>query len=262
MSEQTTHILIGIGIAVLVVGGLVVGWYLEKKRREALRKWSAANGWTFEAGKRYGSPSFPIDVFHKGHSRYRRYRMERPFDDATPGLGGGPARVEVFEYHYAITSGSGKNRRTTHYYYTVLHASAGMLLGEVEMREEHFGDRIAAAVGFDDIDFEDPVFSKKWLVKARDRADAYALIGPEMMRYLSAKGGWAVETFGTSLVVIDRGKLTPERAAGAAAFAMGMLEQLPRTLVNQGRAARGEGPELEAGAASGRSKESLARLGV
>lgn len=246
----------GIGLLVFGVFGLVLlgaaltYWY-DRKRLRAVEAWAHGLGWSFDAGKRYGF-SMPFDLFDKGESRWSRRHASGSLGEVTPGLPA--ADADVFEYHYSVSRGSTRNRRTTHYYWHCVAVRVAADLGRVMIRDEHFGDAIAEMFGFDDIDMEDPEFSRRFVVKAHDRKDAYDLIGHGMMRYLVGHRGWRTETAGGVLFVYARGRLNAEQCARLSAFVSGLLGQLPRTLVNAARASRGEAPVLEAGAAASASR--------
>ncbi len=255
MGEGIGQILIFVVIAIVAVVGGYFAHLAEKKKRAALAAWAAANGFSWSPAKRSGGP-YPFPPFQSGHSRYSRYHMSKTHPGPTPGLG--QAGFDLFEYHYAETSGSGKNRRTTHYYFTCAAIKAPADMGEVDVRPEHWGDRLAGAFGFDDIDFEDPDFSKRYHVSARDRRDAYDLITSPMMRYLTARaGGWKMRFVGPLLVVHIKGRVKPERYTELVSFVEGLLAQLPRTMVNAERAKQGLPPILEGGAAATTSRSDL-----
>jgi hypothetical protein len=54
-------------------------------------------------------------------------------------------------------------------------------------------DKIAGAVGFDDIDFESAEFSKRFHVKSPDKKFAYDVIHPRTMEFLLSSGGPSLE---------------------------------------------------------------------
>ncbi len=237
-------IALGVGVVVAVA---VISHHLEKKRREALAAWAAAHGYSFSPDKR--SSGFPhVDLFSTGHSRWGRYFFGKTIPEGVPGLD--RADLSVFEYHYAITTGSGKNRRTTHHYFTCAVAEPGLDLGRVHIRPEGFFDKIAQAIGFDDIDFEDGEFSRKFVVKAKDRKRAYDLLDRRMMEFLKSRTGWKVETLGREMLAYRSGRLKPETVPAAADFVEGFLAQIPRVLVNEERSARGLPPATDAGNAA------------
>ena len=158
--------------------------------------------------------------------------------------------LDLFEYHYATTSGSGKNRRTTHHHFSCALVEAGLHLGDMTIRREHWGDKLVQAIGFDDIDFEDHEFSKKFMVKGRDRQRVYAVVDRRMMSYLLGAGKYVVQTGGDLLFVHERGKPTAERLDRILDFTTGFLAAIPRLVVNEERERRGLPPTLDAGSAA------------
>ncbi|MHC4469705.1 MAG: hypothetical protein ACYTDY_11655 [Planctomycetota bacterium] len=236
-------VLIVLGIVLVVVIGFIA-WRLEKKRREALRRWARDGGWRLDERKR-GRPDLPFGLFDHGHSRYSRYHATKSIPDAVPGLD--HAYVELFEYHYAVTTSSGKTTSTSHYHFHCALVEPGLDVGEVTIRDETIGDKLVQAIGFDDIDFEDHEFSKKFVVKARDRKGAYDLIDQRMMSFLLDHRGWHTEAAGRMVFIHRSGRPTAERFAALADFVTGFLAEIPRTLVNEERVARGLPPAVDAG---------------
>jgi hypothetical protein len=239
-------VFIVIGVALVIVVA-VLAWYFEKKRREELAAWAREHGFTFDPGKR-SSPGLAFSPFGQGHSRYSRYHMEKREEEAVPGLD--HAGFDLFEYHYAVTTHSGKSSSTTHYHFTCALVDTGIDLGEMTIRREHLGDKLVQAIGFDDIDFEDAEFSKRFMVKARDRKRAYAFVDRRVMDFLLENPRWRIETIGADLFVFMSGKPTAARMDQIYGFASGLLRCLPRTLVNEERQRRGLPPTMDAGSAA------------
>ncbi len=242
------------GILIAVVGAILM--YLEHKRRmqrrAALSQWATAGGWRWRPEKDRTRERFPASVFEQGHSRYSLHHLSRSIESLTPGLG--EVQLEFFQYHYAVTRNSGKNSHTQHYHFQCALIAQEADLGAVQVRDEGFGDKLFQSIGFDDIDLEDPEFSRKFVVKARDRQDAYRLIGPGMMQALLRRPGWRIESLGTQLLIYRSGRLDVAACEAMVEFAQGFFAQLPRTLVNETRAARGLAPVIEGGAASTQSR--------
>ncbi|MEM9084226.1 MAG: hypothetical protein AAGB34_11565, partial [Planctomycetota bacterium] len=165
-NEGIGQVLIFVVIAIAAILGTVYSYYEAKKRREEIAAFAAQHGFAFHPAK--ANKSLPYSIFDDGHSRWSRFHCYGSKSNLINGLPG-DHHVELFEYHYAVTSGSGKNRRTTHYHFGCLAIHTQVDLGKLFVRDEHFGDKIASAVGFDDIDFEDHQFSKEFLVKSDDR---------------------------------------------------------------------------------------------
>lgn len=260
LSGATTLAFDGFGVLFIIGALLVAGfggyfaWKAEQKRREALKAWAAAGGWRLDKEKR-SSTSYPIDIFDRGHSRYSQYHAIKAFNDLIDGIDE-PALFDVFQYHYAITTNNGKSSSTTHYYNNCLAVNAGVHLGRVGIRDEGFGDKIAAKFGRNDIDFEDPDFSSKFHVSADNRKDAFDLIHHSLMRYMMSHAGQGlyVFTLGSLLFVYQSGRADADRYERLIRFAGGFLQQIPRTMVNAERARRGLPALIEAGAAATRAR--------
>jgi hypothetical protein len=252
--------LVQILVVVLVVAvfGLLAWWSAarERKRLAALAAWCAREGFDFDSAK-LASPGHDYDLFRRGHSRYQRYTARKDLAAAVPGLDS--AGLRLFEYHYAVTRSSGKHTRTDHYFQSCALADPGVDLGTVALRREGWGDKLVQALGFDDIDLEDPEFSGRYVVGARERKDAYDLLDGAMMRFLCAHEVRFLETRGRGLLVHLEGRASPEAFRWLAGFVLGFLAQLPRPLVNAERARRGLAPLVEAGNASTASREALDR---
>jgi hypothetical protein len=245
-------------LAVLAVVGLGVWLHLEaeRKRLAALSAWCAAEGWGFDESE-LRSPDHPYDLFQRGHSRYLRWTATKLCPEATPGLAA--AELRLFEYHYAVTRHTGKHTHTDHYHFTCALVDPGLRLGAVALRREGWGDKLAQAIGFEDIDLEDPEFSRRFVVQARERRDAYELLDGAMMRYPCARPATALETRGRELFACVEERASRETFHALSAFLLGFLAQLPRPLVNAERARLGLAPELEAGNASRSSRGALER---
>jgi hypothetical protein len=234
-----------IALVVVLIGVVaVLAYRLEKKRREEMRRWAREGGWHLDERKTK-RPDLPFALFDQGHSRYSRFHASKVVPEAVPGLD--EAAVQLFEYHYAVTTSTGKSTSTSHHHFHCALVEPGLDLGAVTIRNEHIGDKLAQAIGFDDIDFEDHEFSRKFVVQARDRKEAYDLIDQRMMAFLLDHRGWHSETAGDILFVHGSGKPNAERYAALADFVLGFLGELPRTLVNEERVRRGLPPAVDAG---------------
>lgn len=235
----------------LVAGVIVLIWIVsykrDQKRRRELAAWASSNGWRYFPGQS-GNVSLPFSPFGKGHSRYRQFQMETEWGNAVPGLA--KTDVQLFEYHYAETTSDGKSSSTTHYYHACSLAVPGPDLGVMTIRKENLADKLVQMIGFEDIDFEDPIFSKHFVVKARDRKRAFEVIDQRMMDFLVAHPGWRIETNGPMLFVHRTGRISAGVCDQLSEFQKGFLASLPRPLVNEARIRQGLAPELDAGNAA------------
>jgi hypothetical protein len=254
LASQAVEMLVFALFVIITGAAAVFGILQQRKRREHLFAWARENGWTLEQARR-NNTAYPFSLFTHGHSRYSCNHARRSLEGLIDGMDT-PAEADLFEYHYAITTSDGKSSSTTHFYYSCLALRCGVLLGEVSIRDEHIGDKLVAALGRNDIDFEDPDFSKRFYVTAPQRVEAFNLINHAVMRYMvqSAGKGLAIHTIGDLMFVYVIGRASRERYQRLIDFAAGFLQQLPRTLVNAERARRGLPPVVEAGAAATRAR--------
>ncbi len=177
-------ILIFVGIGVLVVGGLALGVYSEKKRREALQRVAEELGLAFYKD---GDPNLmaelsDLPLFTKGRSKRITNLIHGETDDVVMG---------VFDYRY--TTGSGKNSHT--YRQSVAFFRSGDLrLPVFEMRPQSFLHGIGKMFGYQDIDFDShPVFSKAFILRGPNEQHVRQTFRPELLTSLEQKQGVSVE---------------------------------------------------------------------
>ena len=170
-----------VGVIALVIWGMVVAHKAKKARIAELRAWSAAKGWSFDQSSdahvddRYRH--FPL--FNKGHSRRASNVMRGEIVINTR-----PHPLLLCDYVYVTTSTDSKGRRrNTYHHHSVCIVTTPYQLPAFTIRREHFFDKIGGALGFDDIDFEDAEFSKRFHVKSDDRRFAYDLMSPRMIEW-------------------------------------------------------------------------------
>jgi hypothetical protein len=192
----------------LLAVGVVVffAWLARKQAKErtaALGLLAARRGWNFYGDNRdrrieASYPQFPL--FRRGHTRHAHNRLSgriRAFDTEL--------RAEAGDYHYQITSGSGKNRstRTCRFSFILVALPFGPQLPGLRVRTENLFDKLAGAIGFEDIDFESAEFSRRHHVSSSDRRFAYALIDPRMIEFLLGHHPPVFELAGGVLLVIS-----------------------------------------------------------
>ena len=160
-----------VSVSVIIIGVLV--YYFYKKRQQALARLAASLGFKFTARDIFGIPeryAF-LGLFQYGHSR----RAQNIIYGSREG-----ALVYIFDYYYV--TGSGKNRSVHRFNCCVVEVGADF--PRLWIRKERWFDKVAAVVGFDDIDFESAEFSRRFFVKSSDKKFAYEVINQQMMEFL------------------------------------------------------------------------------
>lgn len=173
----------------VVGGGLVVAivlWclHIEKKRTEGMREFADALSLEFfdTTHPELLSRVARFQLFNTGRGRTMKNVI----------LGNTEAvSLAVFDYQY--TTGGGKNSHT--YSQTVVAMdSASLQLPAFTMRPEHLFDRIGAAIGLQDIDFDDhPKFSDMFVLKGSDEAAIRAFFDPPLLDFFADNPGIAFE---------------------------------------------------------------------
>jgi len=176
-------------VLLFVVGIGIIAWLSHKaqqKRKAELAALAERLGCRFEPERDRGHDEVyaRFDCFRQGHSRaaYNTIRGQHA-------VGGRPFPLKMGDFTYKVTTSNGKSTSTTTYNLSYLILHLPFTTPDLLIRKEHMLDKIAGALGFDDIDFESEAFSRKFHVKCKDRKFAYAVIHPPVMEYLMAGGG-------------------------------------------------------------------------
>lgn len=211
----------------LVFGAIAYLSYLAKKRREeAFRALATRLGCRFYAKDPFGLSARYESYFPTLQQGSRRYAYN-VIDGALDGR-----RMHLFDHHHETYSTNSKGHRQTHHHYrTFLCLEHDADLGRMEVRPEHFFDKIGAFFGFDDVDFESAEFSRKYHVKAEDRKLAYDVFHPKMIEFFLQLGDFKVTT-ARSLALFRRGSgtMSIEQIEKTMLDADGFLDRLPRYL--------------------------------
>jgi hypothetical protein len=109
--------------------------------------------------------------------------------------GAGTGEVVVVD----VRTGGGK---TAQWHTVALYRLAGKRLPVFELRPEHIFDKLGAAFGFKDINFEsNPEFSKRYLLRGEDEAAVRELFHSGRLTFFEQQKGWSVEGAGEWLGV-------------------------------------------------------------
>ncbi|MHC4248414.1 MAG: hypothetical protein ACYS9X_04735 [Planctomycetota bacterium] len=224
--DEAGPVLIVVLIACAVGFFIWLAYYLERIRREAMQALAGRLGYDFSAGDVWGIPDRYdfTDLFSRGHSRSAWNVINGERD----GL-----RVMLFDYRY--TTGSGKNK-STHSRTPVVMEMPGQDLPGFYLRREGFFDKIAAAVGFDDIDFESHEFSRAYYVKCADKRFAYDVINARQMEFLLELDDMDIEMAGDTLVFHLESKLEPDGLEWLHGAALEFVSNIPGFALERTRA--------------------------
>jgi hypothetical protein len=154
-----------------------------KLRRQAeLSALARRLGWQFDPSNdsSHDSRFSHFTVFQQGHSRYAYNTLRGGVDIAGP-----PWRLQLGDYHYAVTQSNGKTTSTSHHHFSYVIVDTPFLgAPPLAIRREGLFDKLGGFFGFDDIDFESAQFSDRFCVKSSDKRFAYDVIHPRMMEFL------------------------------------------------------------------------------
>lgn len=206
-------------LVVLVVGA--IAWFsyqAEKKRREAIARWAASNGWTYvDEDDRW------VDVwsgrpFGQGHGR----RAENVLDRVVAGR-----RNVVFDYSYKETHSNGKTTTTTTYEFSVYAVHLPAALPALSFEPEGLWDKTVKLFGGDDLELESDEFNRRYRVRADDPKVAYDVLNARTMEALLGVDGIDFRIQGTWLLAVERGDLDVLVIPGRIAVLQGIVDRVP-----------------------------------
>jgi hypothetical protein len=138
-----------------------------------------------------------LDKFEKRRGRSEHYCL----NVVSGKFGGHP--VTLFDYHWLsderVWWWAPSWRR--HEYISFIVVNLSKTFPELTLAREGFFSKIAQAIGFDDIDFESAAFSRRYLVRSRDKKFAYDFCNAQMIDYLLDQPTIAIEIEGRALAV-------------------------------------------------------------
>jgi hypothetical protein len=216
-------------IVVLVIGLVIVlvifSVLQAKKRREDLARLAGQLGFRFDA-------SDPIDIprRYSGFGVLATGHNQQAYNVLQGRSGHFSLKAFDFVYHTTQTDtdaqGHSTTREVSHYLSAVL-ADAGVAFKPLLIRPENFFDKIAAAFGFEDIDFESAEFSRKFYVQSSDKKFAYAIIHPRMMEFLLQNPSWTIQLHRQTLLATKGSLLTVEGFREGIDFVGSFFKQVP-----------------------------------
>ena len=191
------------GALIVLVGGII--WlvrHLAKKRREALMAIASEMGLQFSAvqDEKLLVKMKAFSLFNKGHGRKMRNVMTTETD---------VARLSIFDYQY--TTGGGDNSHTHHHTVVALESDT-LQLPEFSLRPEGFFQKIGAAIGMQDIDFEKhPEFSESFVLTGNDEQTVQSFFDEKLLDLFVQHKGICVESAPGMFIYFRNGRRKPEQ---------------------------------------------------
>lgn len=195
-------ILIFAGILALIGGSIAVAYWMDLKRRDALRQLAD------ELGLQFYNDGFEINLqgaenfklFNTGRAKKRSKAIVAESEDTT---------LYIFDYSYTV--GSGKNSRTYNQTLAVIQ-NPDLRIPDFAMRNESLFDRLGNLVGMQDIDFEShPNFSRMFKLTGSNEQAIRELFRPQLLEYFETRGGIAVEAgYGGFVYYLPGKKIKPQ----------------------------------------------------
>ena len=210
--------------AVVVISVVIISYLVEKKRQEALVALASRLGLRYRKGKDRGLVLLhgAFDLLRKGSNRYAQCILSGDYEGE---------QVTAFDFHYETYSTNSKGQRQTHHhYFTCVICALSRPYPEMKVRPEGLFDKVAAAVGWDDIDFESYDFSKRYHVSSRDKKFAYDFFHTRMMQYFLDHPGLVLEIDGPAMLFSTEGRIDPDRLETHLDRLVAIRELIPRYL--------------------------------
>lgn len=185
------------GFALLVIGGIALSYFLERRRTENMKLAAADLGLAFHPT---GDPDLvaelaDLHLFSQGRAK----KIKNMLHGET-----GAVDVAVFDFQY--TTGSGKHQHTSHQ--TVAYfRSPSLDLPQFVLRPENLFHRIGAVFGYQDINFEShPRFSSQSLLRGTSELQLRRLFTDEILSFYESQKGLSTEASGRRLIFYRAGK--------------------------------------------------------
>ena len=165
-------------VFICIIGAIIWGVMAGKKRRDDMTLLAERLGINFSHERNYHLAdrfSF-LDKLRQGSNRYAYNILEGRYQEHD---------ISAFDYHYEThsTDSDGK-RKTNHHHFSFFILTLPAYFEELTIAKENFFSKIAQAVGYDDIDFESHEFSKKFVVRSKNKKFAYDFCNARMIEYL------------------------------------------------------------------------------
>jgi len=182
-------------VVICIIGAIIWGLYAGKKRRDEMTLLAERLELDFTHERNYKLAdrfSF-LDKLRQGANRYAYNIMSGMYKNHD---------ITAFDYHYETYSNDSKGRRQTHHHhFSFFTLTLPEFFPELTIAREGFFSKLAQAVGFDDIDFESHEFSKRFVVRSKDKKFAYDFCNARMIEYLLDHDDLSIEVDQNQLAI-------------------------------------------------------------
>ena len=190
------------GGSIALVGGIIfLVRYAAKKRKEALMALATEMGLQFSAVQDEDllEKMKMFSLFNKGRARKMRNVMTTETD---------VARLSIFDYQY--TTGGGESSHTYRQTVVALESEA-LVLPVFSLRPEGFFHKLGAAIGMQDIDFENhPEFSDSFVLTGSDEQAVRSFFDAKLLEHFVQQKGSCVEGASGMFIYFRSGQRKPE----------------------------------------------------
>jgi hypothetical protein len=210
-------------LVIAAAGGIAYLAYWQKTRRRLGFALVARQlGLTYTQDDPYGLLGAGFELFQKGDGR----GIENVIAGTWQSI-----EVRAFDYWYFEESTDGQGHRSRSYYrFDSAILPVGAVCPHLLIGHETFLSRLAGALSFHDIEFENEGFNRAFNVKCEDRKFANDVVDSRMIDWLMANGDGAKfeVTGGAALVAID--KCDPNQLVGLLGLARGFVDHVPKVV--------------------------------
>lgn len=174
----------------------------EVARQEKYKILCANGDFDFSVNDEFGTKAYlkSFNLFKYGNGKIRNlcHKKDHNLEE----------EISLFDYKYTISTG----KSSVTYDQTVFFVNSKKLgLPEFIMKPETVSHKIAAFLGWEDIDFESyPAFSNKYHLKGEDTDFIRHHFTDEVLTFFSKTSGWTVEAVNYYLIFYSKNSLVPE----------------------------------------------------
>jgi hypothetical protein len=228
-------VLVAIGLIYLAVKAAIEAQKRAQQRIDDMGQFASDMGLSFSQAldSDHDDEFAHFEIFRRGFDRFAYNTISGDVD-----LGAAIARCTTGDFTYktreTYTTTDSKGRTTTrtrivkhNFSYFILELPY-IRMPDMMIRREGLFDKIAAAFGKNDIDFESSEFSRKYYVKCDNRKFAYDIINPRMMEFMLQTKPGLIDIENSRICLADGYATWPaERFSGSLGWALKFIEHWP-----------------------------------